>query len=416
MRRVLYNSALLVGVNFTSAAFGLALSVVIAKLLGLEDFGRYTLGIAWSFALGLFAEFGLNTLLTRDVARRRSDASRYLKAATLIKILLSLLLIAALQITAPQLSHDPSAVLIIRLAAPLILLNSLFGSFTAIFRAFEQMRPILILNAVSSVVQLGLTIALVTLGGGLIGVIVLSLLVQGAELLAAYLIYRARFRMESELGVDWRLIGRLGRAALPFALAGLIAAVQMRASVMLLGAIQNESAVGIFGAASRWAEAAKLVPNAFFGALFPALSFLASERKATLNHTFAQSERALLILAILLAIGLNLAAPPLLTLAYGSAFSPAVPALQILGWLLVPALLNGVTVIYLYALGDETFTNYVGLAGIAVQMAAAIPLISLWGATGAAAAALIGESAMVIPLRWRLETRKRSMPAWQAAT
>ena len=235
MKRVASNSAVLVGVNFTTAGFGFILSIIVARALGVNDFGRYTLAFAWSFALGLFAEFGLNTLLTRDLAQHRSNTSRYLTAATLIKTCISLILIAGLEIAAPQLSQDPSAVLAIRLAAPLILLNALFGSFTAIFRAFERMTPILFLNASSSLVQLALTFVLVQRGGGLNGVIVLALAIQLAELGAAYVIMLTRFQIRPYSRIDWGLVRQLGRAAFPFAFAGLLGAIQVARAFCFLG-------------------------------------------------------------------------------------------------------------------------------------------------------------------------------------
>ena len=89
MKRVAANSGILIAVNVSGAGLGFWLSVVLARGLGLADFGRYTLAIAWTFALSLLAEFGLNTLITRDVARQPADASPYLAAATVIKTTLA---------------------------------------------------------------------------------------------------------------------------------------------------------------------------------------------------------------------------------------------------------------------------------------------------------------------------------------
>ena len=409
MRRVAFNSAILLGVNLTGAGLGFVLSVVTARALGVDDFGRYTLALAWSFALGLFGEFGLNTLLTRDLAQRRADVSAYLTAATLIKTMLSLALIAALEWAAPVVSRDPPTIGAIRLAAPLIWLNALYGSFTAIFRAFERMLPILLLNTGGLIVQLGLTVIVVATGGHLIELVGLAVAVQLAQIIAAYAIYRARFRSVPARGFDLRLVKQLGRVALPFAIAGVLGAIQLRANVLLLGSLRGESAVGIFSAAARWAEAAKVLPYAFFGAIFPRLSFLAREPAGQLELTFRRSEQWLLVFALVAALALTLAAHPLLVSTYGAAFAPAVPTLQILGWLIVPALWNGLTVLYLYALGGEGFVNWVSAASLALQILAAFPLIALWGAAGAALSSLVGECAMVIPfwLRRRSQALRR---------
>src|SRR5205814_10276577 len=126
------------------------------------------------------------------------------------------------------------------------------------------------------------------------------------------------------------LLKRMSRAALAFGLAGVIGAIELRAGVVLLGLLRDPREVGLFGAASRWAEATRILPYAFLGALFPALS--AQAAPVHVEQTFLRAARWLLVYAVLSATALSLGAQALLVVSYGAGFAAASVALQVLAW------------------------------------------------------------------------------------
>src|SRR5690606_28302176 len=58
------------------------------------------------------------------------------------------------------------------------------------------------------------------------------------------------------------------RRAWPFALAAILAALQARTGTILLERLTDTTQVGYYAAATRFVEAARMIPNALFGALF----------------------------------------------------------------------------------------------------------------------------------------------------
>lgn len=394
MKRVASNSLILVIANVGSAGFGFLLSAILARALGVQGFGQYTLALAWCYALMLLADFGLATLLTRDLARQPEQTARYLLATSGLKIFIALVLILALEIAAPFLSTDGTATLALRLAAPIIFLGALYNSFTAIFRAYQRMFPILLFNLGGLFVQVLAAFILWQRGSGVVEFVVLTVVIQFAQLVAAFALYRAQFHQKTNHNITLPLLKTLTRASVPFALAAGLGAIQVRAPVLLLGALAGESAVGIFGGATRWTEALKLVPGGFIGALFPAFAALVPHNAAELERTFQRAQRAILAFGIVCATILMFAAAPIITLVFGEAFTPAIPVLQILAWVMVLNLWGNVVGLYLYALNDERHVNRIRAWGLGLQMAASALLIWQWGAVGAALAALVGESVM----------------------
>lgn len=390
MKRIAHNTAILLGVNLSSALFGLLISVAIGRALGSDGLGRYSLVMAWTFALGIFAEFGLNTLITRDVARNHERADQYLWSSSIAKIALSLALIAVLAAFAQSLTQESETVLALRLGAVLILLNAVYGSFTAIFRAFEHMTPILVLNLSGLVIQLAGTIALIANQQGVVALIALAVIVQALQLVAAFAFYRVAFPRGAKNFVEPLLIAQMLRAAAPFAIAGIVGAIELRANFVLLGMLQDEHAVGLYSAASRFTEAAKFLPNAFFGAVFPAFATMGLDAE---NH-FRRARRGIFLFAIGAAVALSILAHPILALTFGSAFENAQTTLVVLAWSLVPSLVNGLTLLFLYTRGGESFANKALALSLLFQLAVTIPFIRLFGAPGAAFGALFGDLAL----------------------
>jgi O-antigen/teichoic acid export membrane protein len=336
VNRLSRNTITLLASNGGSAALSFVLSVLIGRALGQDGLGVYATVLAWIFPLSLLADFGLGTLMTREVAQ--NPDSDILRDTTLTRLLLSGGFMLALVLAAPFLSDDASVVQGIQISAPLVLIAPFFGAFTAIFRAYRIMWPIVWLNLGMLLAQVIFT-ALVFLGGGdVIAALVVNVVTSAAQLAAAWAVWRWKFQQMSEAGLATTIgmsMGNILRRAWPFALAGILAAVQLRFSVILLERLARAGEVGYYAAAIRFIEAGRMIPNALFGALFPILAALAAQPQM-MSATFRRVMLGLTIFGAALGVIVTLLAPVIITLTYGEEFLPAAPVLQIAMWTLLP--------------------------------------------------------------------------------
>jgi len=418
--RLSLNTITLLTSNVGSAALSFALSVLVGRALGQDGLGVYAAALAWVFPLSLVAEFGLGTLMTRDLAQQPDAADDYLRATALARLWLGGGLMLALIGLAPVLSSDPAVIAGLRISAPLIVILPFFGAYTAIFRARQAMWPIPPLNLGMLVAQVALTFAVFLAGGGVLAALAVNTTTSAGQLVAAWAIYRWKFRtpppdplraptgfpsvMYGE-GETWQkhvmslnIIPLLCRAW-PFALAAVLAALQARAGTILLERLTDTTQVGYYAAATRFVEAARMIPNALFGALFPALAALVAQPDA-LRHTFRRVTLGLAIFGVVLGIGFTLFAPQVIGLTYGDAFAPAVAVLPVAMWALLPGLLRAGWTLYWYALGRERFTNVVSGGTLVIQIVLSLWLIPSGGAFGAAVVAVIAETVGLILLWW----------------
>lgn len=403
LTRLSRNTVYFILLNVATAVFSFLISVMIGRGLGAAALGQYSLALAWSLTLAQFADFGMNTLLTRELAQIPAATPRYLAASLVSKTVLGLALMLFLILFAPVLTPQPETAVALQFSAVLILLNAWFSSFLTVLRAFGRAAPILIINTAGLLLQTVLTFVLIAAGFQVYAVILLVVLLQAAQCLAAALWYKLQFRFPTESqSLDLSFILRLLHRALPFALAGIIAALELRANIFLLGWMEGEQAVGYYSAASRITDGLRLAPNAFFGALLPALALLGNpEHAAATRRLFRRAQWGLLAFGLAAAVAITLLAQPLMNLTYGSQFESSRDVLIVLGWGLIPALALGLFVLLLYAQHQERVVNLFLAIGLALHIGLAIPFILAWSAVGAATAALLSDVVVCALLFWR---------------
>lgn len=400
--RLSRNTLLLLASNVGGAALSFILTALIARAHGEQGLGGYAVALAWVLPLSMLVEFGLATLATRDVAQSPGLASRYLDAMALERLLAGGIVAAGLIAAAPLLVDGPTAIAGIIVSAPLVVIQPFYSGFTAVFKALGAMWPIPWLNIGMLAAQVALTALVFARGGGVVAALAVNTLTSLGQLLAAWALWRRRFARRGDTQKQRHRAFRwqaLARRAWPFALAALLASVQLRAGIIMLERLATTADAGAFAAASRFTEAARLIPNAFFGALFPALAALAAH-PVLLRQTFRRALVALSAFGLALLVISVLFADALMRLVFGAEFAPAASILPPLALALLFSLLRGAYTLYWYARGGERRVNAVNAAVIVTQVALSLWAIPAYGPLGLAGTLVIVEG-LGLALLWR---------------
>lgn len=397
LRRMAHHSGLFILSNFLNAALTFALSIIVARGLGQTGFGEWTFSLAWAALLTVLSELGLNTLITREAARQPQQTNALLCGSVIIKTGLSILSSSVVWLIPQTASQSASVLAWVMLLA---FTGVLYGSFSALFRAFQWVAFWVWLNVGAVLAQvIGSAWALWAFDSdSIVPLLWVANAVQAAQLMLAcgawWFWLRPRggaVRLSSP-----ELLQMLKRAW-PFAAAGLLVTAQARFGSLMLGYLRGAIEVGWLGAAWRFSEAAKLIPQGMFGAVFP---MFAAGEGPSLQRAY---QRGLLAFALLAASLLIVFARPLLIGVYGPEFTPAVGPLIWLGLGLIPMLVNTGMDVYLYAVGEEAFVLKWSALGLAAQVLASLPLAWAFGASGVALAVGLGEALIWWPLHHRTQ-------------
>jgi O-antigen/teichoic acid export membrane protein len=310
-------------------ALGLALtfatSIVLARMMGAEGFGIYSLAVSVVVILRIIALFGLDGLLVRDVA-----ASRELNQPSRLK---GVVVFGATATLVLSLSVTCITLLIIRSSAPAV---SPYANTLAI--ALLALAPMALLGGVAAVLeafrlplpgQVAETILRPCLFLILVGIVVLALRRHLTPEIAAGL--HALTYLGALLAAVGYLLTRIQRdvwtasaaitprawlgAAAGFALTNAAYIITENTGVIMLAALADPEAVGIYRAATRYAQ---LVPFALLAAMLPL--------RPAISAAFARDDRigqrraARTAAALAMAMGLPAAA---LLIAFGDVFLAA---------------------------------------------------------------------------------------------
>lgn len=394
LTRLSRDTLLLLLSNGGGALLLFALSALIGRGLGSAGLGVYAFALAWVYPLGLLVEFGLTTLMLRDTGANRALLPVYMDALTRARLMIGGALMIAFYALAPLINRDPAVVIGLQVSAPLLIVQPFYSQFTTVFRLIGAVWTIPALNLGMIAAQVALTAISLTHGGDVIHALILNTVTSAGQLIAAWLLYRwyanrlrAPIPAEHPRIVNLKLAPLL-RAALPFALAGIFAALITRVPAVMLGMLTTTAQVGYFNAASRLVEAARLVPNAFFGAYFPALAQTTAQ-PARLRRAFIRANFALGAFGVIVALIFSFYRTPLITLVYGADFGTAEGVLLILGWSLIFFAVGGTQTLYLYARQREVAVSSVNGTLVLIQIGLCWGLVQVAGAVGAASAVLI---------------------------
>ena len=139
VQRIAKNTAALFAAQFVVSILGLVLSIFIARSLGDVIFGKYSFALAFTAIFAVFSDLGYNTLLTREVVRDKSQASKSLNNILCMRALLSLIIFVLIVIAINVMGYPADTKNVVYLFGIYTLIVSFSDVFKVTFRAFEKM-------------------------------------------------------------------------------------------------------------------------------------------------------------------------------------------------------------------------------------------------------------------------------------
>lgn len=390
VRTVARNTVWLLGAQGVMRGISYAYTIVIARVLGVGDFGEYIFLITYITYFSILADFGLSRLLVRDVARDPAANERYAGNTLALKFVLALLAyaLAVAIIAASGGSGDRIAFTAIvglsLLAAPVL------STADAVFTAREEMGVSAAAQIAATVAAAGLGIGALALGGGVAGVVIAFAASNAAPVVFLLWMMRRRgvplaLRFETAF---WR---RAMRASAAYAGLAALSAVYVRIDTLMLTWMKDTEATGLYNAAYRLSEVFVILPGVLTITLFPALSRLHVESKERLRQAYGGTLALMAGTGAALALLLFVAASPLVSTLYGGDYGDSVAPLQILTASLLLRFLNTPNTALL-ASGDTVgMLLWFSLGTAGLNVALNLYFIPEWGARGAAATTVISD-------------------------
>ncbi|MFW5940749.1 MAG: oligosaccharide flippase family protein [Chloroflexota bacterium] len=417
-RSIAKNSLVPTLLNLLNRSIDFLFAAFYLRVLGPADAGSYANAIAVAGWFEIISNFGLNTLIIRDVSQDKSRASHYLLNTIVLRLGTSA--VAALPIvlylwlgTLGQNPLGPEAIAAILLLMAGMLFSGAAQSFTGLFYAYETAETPAAIATITTILKVGFGVLALLLGYGFVGLAAVSILVNLVTLgilgLSAFRSFALRGPWRLDLGLQRKMVS----LSYPLMLNHLLATVFFFVDVPLMREINGEEAVGWYNSAYKWVNAINVIPSFFTFALFPVISRQIANDLESARRTFRMSIKLMTLIALPIAAVTTLLGPLLIGILGGPEFLPEGGlALQLVIWSIPVGWINSVTNYVLIALGQERVQVRAFMVAVAVNVVANLLFLPQFSFRAAAVTTIVSEIVLLAIFNIYL---RQSMPAvgWQ---
>ncbi|GAA3611187.1 hypothetical protein GCM10022199_13810 [Marihabitans asiaticum] len=368
---------------------------VLARVLGVADFGVFSLGLGLGVLLGAVATLGMDQRLVQLAGQEPESLSARLSSLLALRLTLALAVIAGAAVVLPQVLSDWREALV----AIILVVAGSTDSIIEAFRSAASSRHHQSGPAVVLVIQRCLALVLVLtalhLDGGMVGAAGAYLLAAAVgALLMAVTAYRGADILPRPRLVSRAHVRDFTAAIRVTGLNELTAMALFRVDVLLIAWLAGTVAVGHYTAAYRLLETVLFISWSVTRVILPAL---ADSSPASPDRSRTMTGALVIVIAAYLPYGavLLVRGDEILGLLFGAPFADP----TIIGWLALAPLLFAIAQIYtsaLLAVRPDPAVLAASVAALVVDIGLGLLLIPRWGAPAAAAATTLSYAVQAV--------------------
>ncbi len=359
-----------------------------ARSLGAADLGQYYFAISITSIFGIFIDFGVGNVVTREVSKHQEKAKSILASVIALKLPLTIITISALVAWTKMWGYDPLIQQLIFISAIAMVFDNFTSSFYAVARGFHNLK----FESFSSIfVQLIILVFSYFVLKGQWGIAWLMTSFVAASFfnfVYSVSIIRAVWKISPKPIWDKVMIKYIIALTIPFGLFMIVQRFYTYFDSVLLFKLAGDRAVGLYQIPFKIIIALQFLPMAFVASLYPALSSYWHNARERLAQTFEQAILYCLIISIPITFG-AIALADKIVLLFKDDFGEAGALLRI-SMVAVPFMFLGFPVGSLLNACDRQKRNTLNMAITAVLSAIInIILIPRYGVLGACITTLI---------------------------
>jgi O-antigen/teichoic acid export membrane protein len=389
------NAAYLFSARFVNALCIMGIILIVSRKLGPDVFGGYAFLNAVIMTGVVIANFGLDTLMVREVSRDSSQGNHFLSTVLGFKVISSLLVMAGIYALFKLFLDNEAMIRLLAVFLIVICLNSLSQSFWFYGDAFQKFEFHAVLWAFLNVIKLALVWLAVLFKQDLATVIYALVVAEIISLIISGYWVRLHFKLVLR-DLSLKSVTLLLKKGWPLALVFIASAIYLRVDVMMLEVMQGEKAVGIYSAAYKLIEFLGIIPATITVAALPGL---ASDYSTNIKAFRTSSYRTLTVLGAgggAIGLLLYLFSKQIVLLLYGPRFLDSVLSLNILSGAIFFLFVNGYLAYVTIAANNDKRVALIFAVCTILNIIFNFYLIPKYSHVGAALSKLLSEILMLV--------------------
>ncbi len=389
---------------------GILLTVVSARVLithlGVSTFGRYSIVLSLVTIVGGFTEGGVNSIVLREFSTLSGDHKReMMRSAIGMRVVLTALGVALAVAFAAAANYGSTIVLGTALAGTGLVLQLLQSTLSTTLQAQLRFGWLSAAELLRQVVNVGLLVALVLAGAGLLPLLAVAIPASAVSLAFTVPLVLGSISLRPSFHIArwWRLL----RESIPWAVIAAVNIVYFRLAIVLLSLISSEEQTGYFATSFRVTEVLVGIPGLVIGAAFPILARARRDDSARFDFASGRMFELALLAGTWLVLCLEVGAGFAIHVIAANKADPSIVVLRIQGLAIIGNFVAVACGFPLLTLRRYRVALVCNLIALVVSGTLTVTLAPSLGARGAAVAALVAETGLGVSVAVML---KRAAP------
>lgn len=359
--RIARNAGAMMAAQLLTWAMAFVVAIFQPRILGPLAIGQLSIAFSIWMIVGVLITFGMDTYLTKAVAREPQRTGVLVGTSLVVRIGLWLLgCLAVFGYDLFAVNADPTQTALIWIIGLMTLFSVLSGGLIATLNGLEQVHYVSLVTVLSKMVLTVVSLALLFAGFNVIWIGWANVLAALVAFLGdAFFLFRQH---RPRWSIDLAAAGLMLNVSKQYLVTALTLMVYQQIDRLFIALFASTEAVGWYGTAVNLFGTLMFFPMAIGTVIFPTLT----RRFAAGQEHLAMAARPIfnIMLALSIPIGLGLVAiaEPVALLLYGEAFRPTGVVLAVLGIVLICTYLNTVLSQLLIAADRTAALNIIMIA------------------------------------------------------
>ena len=319
MSAILRNFLSLFFGRYTALAVGFAVTIILARALGVENYGEFITALGISELFAAMLDLGLTRILIKEGAADRGRVSAHLANILIIKGVLATLVLGAIHFYALRWGWMSPAYQLVILLSLCKIADSFQMMFDGVFQVFQRMEYSAMVLVAG---RIGLLIAVLAGGSSSARLLYYGWLyfaVSGLTALATISLAAGRFAKPQRGAITLRQT--FGREGFYFAISSLLYTAGSRIDMLAAREFLAADERGIYAAAARLMVVLQVLPATLQTAVLPVIFDLGRNTRDRLGDFFGSYLHRSLILATAPLLMATIFADPLVIVLFGEDFA-----------------------------------------------------------------------------------------------
>ncbi len=364
------------------------LYIILARALGVEEFGRFTFALTFTGIFLTFIDYGFNLLVVKEVSQNPEKKFDIINSIINAKIIITLFFTIILAVSLRLFNYPDETKTIIYILWISVIFYSFGYFFNNVFRGLNNFQcetyPTIVLNAI----QFILVTAFLLIGFMTLSVATAYLIGRVVYFIYSYWLIKAKLgKLNYKFNYSRGLINI--KVALPYGIHAILGALYFQIDTIFLSHFKGNTDVGFYQAGMRLVMASMIVYEVITSAFFPVIASTLKTDIETFKKNAFRLNRYMILIGAIIGMACFLYSDLIIQILYGKEYLPAGLVLKLLGIVIFLRFLGAGYAMFITVAEGQKYRAIGVSVSVGVSIIVNLILIPRYGAIGAAVASII---------------------------